>query len=68
MNNASARIGEVRILKELIQQLASDLLQAEAVCRYLRGEVERLERENAILDCTCRLIDNELRRMEVTYE
>ena len=43
MNDASAHIGEVRILKELIQQLAGDLLQCEAVCRYLRGEVERLE-------------------------
>ena len=45
MNDTWAHIGEVRILKELIQQLAGDLLQCEAVCRYLRGEVERLERE-----------------------
>ena len=45
MNDASAHIGEVRILKGLIQQLAGDLLQCEAVCRYLRGEVERLKKE-----------------------
>ena len=53
MNDTWAHIGEVRILKELIQQLAGDLLQCEAVCRYLRGEVERLGKMAAMADEVC---------------
>jgi len=71
MNDASAHIGEVRILKELIQQLAADLLQAEAVCRYLRGEVERLELREVHLEAQVEKLENidfELIRKDDCYE